>query len=197
MGPVICDRCRAALRDCRQVARAGSLPLFALGAHDAELRRAIHAIKFRNRAAAAEALGELLGERLIAAGEFCTDVVVPVPLHPSRLRERGYNQSELIARGILTSLSRTRGSDPGVALEPSAVVRARATQPQTELGFAQRQKNVAGAFAAGPRAGSVLRRRVVLVDDVVTTSATMVACAKVLRTCGAAAVTAAALALRV
>ena len=101
---------------------------------------------------------------------------MPVPLHPRRRRERGFNQSELIARAL--------GARTGCALCPGALVRRKDTAPQAELSAAERRRNVAGAFAVRQRA-QVAGRVVVLVDDVWTTGATALACARILREAGA------------
>jgi ComF family protein len=103
-------------------------------------------------------------------------VLVPVPLHPRRRRERGFNQSELVAAALAarTALSVCAG----------ALVRRKDTAPQAGLTAAERRRNVAGAFAVRQRpriAGQV----VVLVDDVWTTGATARACARILREAGA------------
>jgi ComF family protein len=108
-------------------------------------------------------------------------VVVPVPLHPTRLAERGYNQAALLAAAAARELP--------APLEPRALRRRRPTLQQAHLARARRLENVAGAFAPGPRAPSVLGRRVLLVDDVATTGATLAACARALREAGAASVT--------
>lgn len=111
------------------------------------------------------------------------DALVPVPLHPRRLRKRRFNQSLLLAR----ALSR----ESGVAIEPHLLRRVRATPSQGGLSAKGRLRNVAGAFrvreAAGDRAAG---RRLVLVDDVFTTGATLEACARALKRAGAADVTA-------
>jgi len=104
-------------------------------------------------------------------------LIVPVPLHPRRRRERGFNQSELIAREL------ARRADTSVA--PDALVRRQDTAPQTGLSAASRRANVRGAFAVRQRA-RVSGRTVVLVDDVFTTGATAHACARALREAGAA-----------
>jgi ComF family protein len=100
-----------------------------------------------------------------------------VPLHPRRRRERGFNQSELLA----TELARRTG----LRLAPLALVRRRDTAPQAGLTAAARRANVEGAFAVRQRA-RVSGRPVVLVDDVLTTGATARGCARVLREAGAA-----------
>ena len=104
-------------------------------------------------------------------------VLVPVPLHPRRRRERGYNQSELLARELAI---RT-----GLELAARALVRRVDTPPQAGLSAAGRRRNVAGAFAVRKRT-SVAGRVVVLLDDVMTTGATALACARILKEAGAA-----------
>jgi len=104
--------------------------------------------------------------------------IVPIPLAPARKRERGYNQSELLARGLS---KRWR-----IPVWESVVVRSRETDSQTRLTPEQRQGNVADSFQiCGARPDSFAGAHVVLVDDVVTTAATLNECAKVLYDAGA------------
>ncbi|HJQ75199.1 MAG TPA: ComF family protein [Gaiellaceae bacterium] len=133
----------------------------------------VQALKYRRRRSLAGALGELLAERYPFAGDA---VLVPVPLHPARLRARGFNQAVLLAR----ALARRRGLHVAARL----LVRTRATDPQPGLSASARRRNLRGAFAL--RAGMCLPDRpLVLVDDVLTTGATADACARVLRAAGA------------
>lgn len=104
------------------------------------------------------------------------DIIVPVPLHPRRLRERGYNQSLELARGLGDSLDRPVAAD--------ALARVRHTAPQMSLDKDQRRENIRDAFAAD--AGQVRGRTTLLVDDVYTTGATLTECARTLRRAGAA-----------
>jgi ComF family protein len=109
------------------------------------------------------------------------DLVVPVPLHPRRLIERGYDQAALLAAPIARRL--------GVPFAPRAVVRIRETPPQASLDREARIANVAAAFrCASTSASRVEGSRVLLVDDVRTTGATLAACARTLHEAGARAV---------
>ena len=107
------------------------------------------------------------------------DVLVPVPLHADRKRERGYNQAELIAKPLAKRL--------GVTLAPDAMVRKMPRPPQLVLSRSEHWKSVRGAYAMRHGA-QVDKLRVLLVDDVLTTGATLDACARVLKNAGAAVV---------
>lgn len=170
------------------------------------LDRAIHAFKFGRReeigGGLAADIADALAEVSAAAGDAAPEVVVPVPLHWRRRLARGYDQAERIARPLARRL--------GLPCE-SVLRRCRATRRQTSLGGVERRRNPRGAFAPArrtPRRGRNLRperggtssrplagRRVLLVDDVATTGATLDAAAHALRRQGAAAVIAAAAAL--
>jgi ComF family protein len=106
-------------------------------------------------------------------------VLAPVPLHPRKRRERGFNQAELIAREL--------AARSGLPLAPGALVRRIDTPPQAGLSAAARRRNVARAFAVR-QCARVAGRRVVLVDDVLTTGATAQACSRALAAAGARAV---------
>ena len=144
--------------------------IHALGDYAGRLREAITALKYRGRIDLDRPLGRLLAERLREVADPATfDLVLPVPLHPRRLRERSYNQSLLLAQVLARDLGRP--------LERNRLRRVRATPAQQGLNAAQRQANLHRAFAlAAPLAGE----RVLLVDDVVTTTATARECAQVL-----------------
>lgn len=134
----------------------------------------VHALKYGGWQGVANGMAERM-----ARVDWPRDVslertaLVPVPLSPPRLRERGFNQSELLARPLAKRWS--------IPVWTDVLVRARATETQTRLTPQQRRHNVSGAFTAAPAAAGRLRRaHVVLVDDVVTTAATLNACAAAL-----------------
>jgi ComF family protein len=146
------------------------------GYYTDELSRLVQQLKFRGRRNLVGLLGPLLADTFFnnwERGEF--DVIVPVPLHPKRRRERGYNQSELLAR----SLARR------IAIPcHGALMRVRATVPQVGLTDSQRQENVRNAFRCR-RPELVSKARILLVDDVMTTGATVASAAKALVDSGA------------
>lgn len=142
----------------------------AIGAYDGSLRAILHALKYEGRRSLAGPLGALMRER---GGEMLDRAVcvIPVLLHPSRRRERGFNQAADLAVHL------------GLPVV-HALRRTRRTRSQTELPGAQRHRNVRDAFAATSAVGALGDAVVVLVDDVSTTGATLEACARVLRAAG-------------
>ena len=144
-------------------------------------RHALHALKYAGEQRLAGPVGRAVAARWRVAGAG-GDLLVPVPVHAARRRERGYDQAELIAA--------VAADDLGLSWQP-ALVRSRATVAQYRLDRRHRARNVHDAFQL--RAGTapaVAGRWVVLVDDIVTTGATLVACADALLDAGAAAVSA-------
>ena len=156
---------------------------------DGALQEAVHLLKYRKIRSLGLRLGAELGFRIMADPRFASaDLLVPVPLHPAKQRERGYNQSGLLCEGA----SRVTG----IAADHSLLRRTKYTKSQTLLDLSVRRKNVGDAFAIRPgRAGECAGKRCILIDDVMTTGATMNACARLLRERGAASVLAAAVAL--
>jgi competence protein ComFC len=130
----------------------------------------VHALKYRGYKRVVEKLAAPLMLQVLDEGRF--DAVVPVPLHRSRLRKRGFNQAELLARGVARKINATVSDTLEVV---------HSTRDQVELSAAQRRANVAGAY----KARGSLRGRILLVDDVFTTGATMSACAGTLVQAGA------------
>jgi ComF family protein len=180
--PPVCDACGDPLPSwrgigvgdgrCARCRRRGSLVTRgrAIGAYDGTLRAIIHALKYDGRRSVARPLGGLLARHgaPVLAG---ADVVVPVPLHRSRQRARGFNQAAEIARHLPVPMR-------------DALRRIRPTPSQTDLPAAERHANVRDAFAVR-RTARLDNCVVVLVDDVSTTGATLEACARVLREAGA------------
>jgi len=146
------------------------------------VRSALHQLKYSGERRLAQPLGMALAARWRVAG-VGGDLLVPVPVHPHRARQRGYDQAILLAKEAAIGLQM-----PWLA----ALVRIRATAPQFDLGRRARMSNVTGAFAvAGPAARDAIEGAwIVLVDDVATTGSTLVACATALYQAGAIAVSA-------
>jgi ComF family protein len=153
------------------------------GIYARTLRAAILELKFRRRERWARGLGGLLIHLWPSvAGRLSADpLLIPVPLHPSRQRERGFNQAELLARGFQRKLGRSTGFTP--QLNTTCFRRVRATVPQSGLGQRARLENVKHVFAANPEV--VRGRSIILLDDVITTGATASACAVMLKQAGA------------
>ncbi len=149
----------------------------AVMAYDAASKPLVLGFKHADRTEGAPAFAAWLaraGDELIAEA----DVIAPVPLHPLRLFARRYNQAALLANAL--------GRTSGLPVLPDLLLRRRHTPPQGQLSPPARRRNVAGAFALKPgRAQTVRARRILLVDDVMTTGATAEACAGVLRRGGA------------
>ena len=142
---------------------------------DGIAREAVHDLKYRRIRSRAAVLAEVLVESL-ARRPLAVDVLVPVPLAPGRLRQRGFNQSALLAEIV--------GERLAVDVASDALARTRETSPQVGRSAGERRANIADAFAC--RLPDALRgRRVAIVDDVMTTGATLSACAEAVREAGA------------
>ena len=194
LAPLECAACGAAPNGATFCAACGhpravpssdvsGVPVAVAGAYEPPLSTAITRYKFEGRSELAPRLGALLAPACASFALARSDLCVPVPLHPRRLVERGYDQAALLAAAVARS--------SGVRFVPRLLERARATEQQARLGRTDRAGNVRGAFRI---AGPLPRGRVVLVDDVVTTGSTLAACVEVLRARGCEVVGALALA---
>lgn len=165
----LCTKCRA---QPLQIESIYSVVIF-----QDKVRQAIHRFKYERLSGLADPLGDLLADGWHTQ-HLTADWLVPVPLHAARQRERGYNQSELLARRLSQCVN--------VQYSATTLTRTRLTAVQMTLDAAQRKANVAGAFAT---IDARLRgARVVVIDDVCTTGATLDACASALLAMGAASV---------
>jgi ComF family protein len=174
----VCHRCAISPHKCSKIR--------AIGPYDgnlknepytANLKHLIYLFKYSKKPALAKLLGKLMADTLKNDKTFeIPQVVVPVPLHKSRERERGYNQAKLLAEIVSSELN--------LPLITDALVRIRATQSQTKLSAKERKENVKGAFKVNLK-DSIKGKKILLVDDVFTTGATLDECATELLESGA------------
>jgi len=151
----------------------------AAGLFEGQLREAIHRYKYTPLRALGRPLASWMAGSIVLTRQI--DAVMPVPLHRSRLRQRGFNQALLLAKGVADRFN--------LALRYDDLVRIRPTRPQVELTGRERSTNVQGAFAL--RCPDAVRDlHILIIDDVLTTGSTMNECARVLKDAGAATVTA-------
>jgi len=171
---LLCGRCLPA---CQQDPQTGRLSIRSCAAYAGELRRAILLLKYGRQTWMGAHLGSFLAKtcpRLFPAAVF--DRVLPVPLHPRRLRERGFNQCTFLAKPL--------GRVLRIPVELRAVSRSRYTPPQTALAPAERRRNLAEAFVVH-RPDLVRGKTLLMVDDVYTTGATLETLAAALFRAGA------------
>ncbi|WP_153145583.1 ComF family protein [Dechloromonas sp. H13] len=164
------ERCGACLKDPPAFNRT-----IALFRYEFPVDRLIQALKYGHQLPLANWFGQGLSEKIVATEH---DLLLPLPLHPSRLASRGFNQAVEIARTI----SRLRN----IPISVDHLTRIRATSPQAALPLKERPRNVRGAFECSADLGG---RRVLLVDDVMTSGSTLRECARILKMHGAAEVT--------
>ncbi len=142
-----------------------------------EIEQLIFQVKYQRKKKLGLFLGQHLGKAFVpACGDGDKSVIIPVPLHKARHRERGYNQSEILCRGISNCVK--------APIYYDGLIRNRHTLTQTRLSAKERQKNVKDAFETNPSC-HIQRKDIVLVDDVITTGATVNNCAACLKKAGA------------
>lgn len=177
----VCEYCQRQLLRCKLSTPSkfwqGQLPVFVWGTYSGVLKRAIAALKYENRPQLARPLGHWLGEAWLkspAASRGKKLTVVPIPLHPTKLQKRGYNQAQLLAQSFCEFT--------GYKQQPLGLERVRSTEAQFGLSKEQREQNLADALVVGkafkhtPPTSPVL-----LVDDIYTTGATVRAAAQALQ----------------
>jgi ComF family protein len=184
--PPICGRCGRMLRlcaaednSCRECAREKFYftKARAVCVYEGAARAYLHDVKFRRAQPLARALAAILAAHAREHGEFRRyEVIVPVPLHSRRLQERGFNQAEVLARAVGASLRRP--------VHPEALLRQQYTQFQSKLGMERRRENVHKAFRAAVP-DCLAGRRVLLIDDILTTGYTASECASAILRAGA------------
>ena len=154
---------------------------------DKELQHAIHALKYDKRFPVGIFLGKVLATEIMSSKtNWNFDLIIPIPLHQLKKAERGYNQAYYIAKGV--------GSKLKVRVSDRAVKRIKYTQSQTTMNLNEREENISGAFKIRNQK-TVRGKNILLVDDVITTGATISECGKVLLEAGATKIYAASIAI--
>ena len=195
-GSVACSNCTASLPWNTRACRACALPLISAQSkvcatclqgsppqdsswtafrYETPVVQQILSLKFHGHLQSAHILGALMAARLAQRAEPLPELLIPVPLHTSRLRLRGYNQAVEIGRELSARLT--------LSLRPEFALRKQATREQTELSAVERRRNVRGVFTVD---SAVAGRHIALLDDVITTGATIAELARMARKAGAA-----------
>jgi ComF family protein len=152
-----------------RVEKVASYLYFASGSH---VQQIMHSIKYRNRPSAAQFLGRHYGVELVAADVFKdADLIIPVPLHKKRMIQRGYNQSEYFGKGLSESM--------GIEMHTTIIKRTHHRKSQITRNRYERYENTKGIFTIRQPA-AIVDRHIILVDDILTTGATLEACANAL-----------------
>lgn len=177
---VLCPACTQALQRLQRKNPAqewhGSLPKLIWGQYQGQLKQAIARLKYENHPELAHPLGEWLGEtwNQLNLGKNPSPIVIPIPLHPDKLKQRGFNQAEKIAQSFCHTT--------GLSLFPHGLIRQRHTAAQFGKTASERHTNVKNAFTVNPEFLSRSPNSpILLLDDIYTTGATTQAAAETLR----------------
>lgn len=153
-----------------------------------EIQHILHALKYSKMKSIGNVFGKIIGGEITKRFPGNYDYAIPVPLHKSRLRERTYNQSACICRGISESLN--------IQTLEKCLMRTRYTKTQTKLTIDEREENVRNAFEVNPKfSNSIKGKNIIIVDDVITTGSTILECARVLKQNGCGEITVCSIAL--
>ena len=176
-GGTLCVKCRRELSDlfCAGEMEVEGFRVFFAAQHSEILKKVLHRFKYISDSELAVGLAELLVRRISILDIGNEFIVLPIPLHVKRERERGFNQSEILAKLVV-------GKIGGRVMK--LLVRERETEPQARLKRAERLKNVRGAFVLNTKFVHELPETVWILDDVVTTGSTFLECANVLKSAG-------------
>ena len=151
--------------------------VYALGVFDENFQALIHHFKYKGKISLGKRLGYRLAEELKGQNLSDFTYLIPVPLHKVRKRERGFNQSEILGEALAQKLN--------LRLPQNILIRIKNTKDQTKLSIEERKENVAGAFQVQDKQKILHGKKIILVDDVITTGATLNECARVLKQAGA------------
>lgn len=173
-GKEITDEGAEYCRDCMTHTRTFEYGVALLNYNEAA-RRSVSRIKYNNKREYLDFYGEALAARYAKTiARMAVDAIVPVPVHCSRKRRRGFNQAEVLARVI--------GKRLNIPVYPDLLIRTRKTLPQKDLSPGERLSNLSGAFTAAPVPPNV--QSVLLIDDIYTTGSTVEACTRILKAAG-------------
>jgi ComF family protein len=164
----VCADCSDHLVVHRYPERVGTMTIWSAADYrDKNIKKMIRILKYGGIKTASETLGNMLAEHISSIGLTPSEsIIVPIPLHPSKERKRGYNQSELIAIVV--------GRISGIQVVPGVLRRIKKGEPQMSIeDYKERAENIRGAFVSGRDNGEVRGKTMILVDDVLTSGATM------------------------
>lgn len=179
---IVCKECMNSIEFITHPYDLSPLRIRPLATGD-KMLQLIHLFKYRAKISIGKRLGEMMMPTLMDDAVLKqTDVIIPLPLYKTRQRQRGFNQSEILAVAMLKN-------ERDIPIYKNVLIRAINTKSQTELSREQREKNVKNAFKVRTRE-PIKKKKITLVDDVFTTGATLTACAKVLLKAGAESVSA-------